>query len=185
MSSNLPEFTDLIAQAEHTAYHLEMRDMYTPQGAVFVDWLAGVPIEYERHTDWVELVGETIGRGVDWRRIRIVSEPVTDFIRYEWETTTIVNVPAGEKVRWLPRRLANDLLLPGNDFWVFDNKLVRFTHFKGDGSWGPHELCDDPAIVKMCTDAFLKVWDRAIDHADYVPEWENAGKVGPQLQEQN
>ena len=174
MSSNLPEFSELIGRAKRSALHLEMRDMYTPKGAVFVDWQAGVPIEFDRHQDWADLVGETIGRGVDWRRARIVSEPVTDFIRYEWETTTIVNVPAGEKVRWMPRSGASDLLLPGNDFWVFDGELVRFTHFAGDGSWGPHELTDDPAIVKMCTDAFEAVWDRAIDHANYVPEWNGA-----------
>lgn len=169
MSSNLPAFAELIAKTERSALHLEMRDMYTPYGAVYVDWKAGKPIEFDRHQDWVDLVGITIGRGVDWRRARIISEPVTDFIRYEWETTTIVNEPAGEKVRWLPRRLASDLLLPGNDFWVFDDRLVRFTHFAGDGSWGPHELTDDSAIAKTCTDAFNAVWERAIDHKDYKP----------------
>ncbi|MGH3310351.1 MAG: DUF6879 family protein [Streptomyces sp.] len=169
MSSNLPAFKELISQAQHSAIHLEMRDMYTPQGAVFVDWQAGKPIEYDRHLDWVELVQETVNRGVDWRRLRIVSEPVTDFIRYEWETTTIVNVPAGEKVRWLPRRQVSDLLFPGNDFWVFDGRLVRFTHFAGDGSWGPHELTEDSAVAKMCTDAFNAAWERGIDHADYEP----------------
>lgn len=30
------------------------------------------------------------------------------------------NVKAGEEVRWLPRRQASDLALPGNDFWLFD-----------------------------------------------------------------
>ncbi|GAA1513538.1 hypothetical protein GCM10009677_53260 [Sphaerisporangium rubeum] len=168
-TTTVPEFKDLIAQTRFSALHLEMRDQYTPKGAVFVDWKAGVPIELERHQAWVDLVGETIGRGVDWRRARIVSEPVTEFIRYEHETTTIVNVPAGENVRWLPRRFASDLLLPGNDFWVFDEKLVRFTHFTGDGAYGPHELTDDPRIVKACLEAFEAVWARAIDHKDYEP----------------
>jgi hypothetical protein len=52
---------------------------------------------------------------------------------------------------------------------VFDDRLVRFTHFAGDGSWGPHELTEDPEIVKICTEAFAAVWERAIDHKDYVP----------------
>jgi hypothetical protein len=177
MSSNFPEFKELIATARHSAIHLETRDMYTPMGPVFVDWQAGKPIEYDRHLDWVQLVQETVGRGVDWRRARIVSEPVTDFIQYEWETTTIVNAAAGEKVRWLPRRLASDLLLPGNDFWVFDDKLVRFTNFAGDGSWGPHVLNEDPEIIRMCTTAFEAVWERAIDHAEYVPDWQPGEKI--------
>lgn len=167
--TGVAEFSDLIADTKVSAVHLEMRDMYTPQGAVYVDWKAGMPIELERHSAWVELVRETVARGVDWRRARVVSEPVTDFIRYEHETTTIVNVPAGEKVRWLPRRLASDIFLPGNDFWVFDDRLVRFTHFTGDGAYGPHELSEDPALVKRCAEAFAAVWDRAIDHASYHP----------------
>lgn len=178
MSSNLPAFKELIGQAKHSAIHLEMRDTYTPKGPVFVDWQAGKPIEYDRHLDWVELVQETLARGVTWRRLRIVSEPVTDFIRYEWETTTIVNVPAGEDVRWLPRSRVSDLLFPGNDFWVFDGRLVRFTEFHGDGSWGPHSLNEDPAIAKMCTDSFEAAWERGIDHADYTPEWTPAGSNG-------
>ncbi|GAA3150457.1 hypothetical protein GCM10010521_42620 [Streptomyces rameus] len=178
MSSDLPAFTDLIRQAKYSAIHLETRDMYTPKGPVFVDWQAGKPIEFDRHQDWVDLVGETVGRGVDWRRARIVSEPVTDFIQYEWETTTIVNVPAGEKVRWLRRKDASDLMLPGNDFWVFDDSLVRFTHFAGDGSWGPHEFSEDPALIRRCTEAFEAVWQRAVDHADFTPEWHPEGFEG-------
>ncbi|MEV5503578.1 DUF6879 family protein, partial [Nonomuraea fuscirosea] len=29
-----------------------------------------------------------------------------------------MNIKAGELVRWLARRQASDLLLPGNDLWV-------------------------------------------------------------------
>ncbi|MCX4445145.1 hypothetical protein OHA46_31500 [Streptomyces sp. NBC_00708] len=169
MSSNFPAFAELIAQTEHSALHLEMRDVYTPKGPVFVDWQKGVPIEYDRHGDWIDLVQGAITRGIDWRRARIVSEPVTDFIQYEWETTTIVNVPAGEKVRWLPRQNASDLLLPGNDFWVFDDSLLRWTTFHGDGSWGPHAFSEDPKLIRQCKEAFESVWARAVDHADYTP----------------
>jgi hypothetical protein len=171
MSNVVPPFKDLIANTSHTAYHLELRDVYTPQSQLYVDWLAGTAIVPEEHADWFEIVGEAVGRGVDWRRARVVSEPVTDFIRFEWEAAGVINTPAGEKVRWLPRARASDLLLPGNDFWVFDNRLVRFTCFAGDGSYGPHELTDDPAVVKLCTDAFAAVWERSIEHADYEPVW--------------
>ncbi len=56
-------------------------------------------------------------RGVIIRRTRIVSEPVSEYIRWEHEITS-ANAEAGEDVRWLPPRRASDLLLPGNDFWV-------------------------------------------------------------------
>ena len=104
------------------------------------------------------------------RRARIVSEPVTPYIRFEYEVTDSMNVAAGEQVRWLPRLRASDLALPGNDCWVFDDRLVRFGHFAGDGTVIGHELSGNPAVIKLCATAFTAVWERAIDHKDYQPD---------------
>jgi len=72
-------------------------------------------------------------------------------------------------VRWLPRRLTSDLCLPGNDFWLFDNRLIRFHLFSGVGEIVEDELCSDPAVIGMCMAAFESVWERAIPHAAYKP----------------
>ena len=98
-----------------------------------------------------------------------MSEPITDYIRYEYEIADDNNIAPGERVRWLPRRRASDLCLPGNDFWVFDDRLVRFGHFTGDGEFVENELSDDPAVIRLCASAFEAVWERAIPHADYRP----------------
>ena len=37
-----------------------------------------------------------------------------------------------------------DLCLPGNDFWVFDDRLVRFSHFAGNGEFLEDELSRRP-----------------------------------------
>jgi hypothetical protein len=103
------------------------------------------------------------------RRARIISEPVTPYIRFEYDVTDSMNIAAGEQVRWLPRRRASDLALPGNDFWVFDDRLVRFGYFAGDGTRLGHEVTAEPAVVKLCAAAFEAVWERAIDHKDYRP----------------
>jgi hypothetical protein len=110
-----------------------------------------------------------VARGIKFRRARIVSEPLADFIKFEYAITSDLNIAAGEQVRWLPRRRASDLCLPGNDLWVFDNRFIRFSHFAGNGEFLEDELCDDPAVVKMCARAFEAVWDRAIPHAEYRP----------------
>jgi hypothetical protein len=81
--------------------------------------------------------GATLARGVVMRRARIVSEPVTDYIRWEHAVTPL-NLDAGEQVRWLPRRHASDIPLPGNDFWLIDGRLAMFHFFTGDGDWADH-----------------------------------------------
>jgi len=167
--AKVPPFSELIAATTASAVHLEMRDAYTPDDQRFLDWLAGKPLPEQANPEWSALVRTHAARGVRFRRARVVSEPIAPFIRFEYEITATVNIAAGEQVRWLPRRRASDLCLPGNDFWVFDDRLVRFGYFAGDGEFLEHELADDPAVVRLCAAAFEAVWERAVPHAKYRP----------------
>jgi hypothetical protein len=172
MSQNVPSFDELLDGAEHTAVHLEMRDAYgvTSEADDFARWKA----TGERDTDpdspywgpWTRLIRRTVARGVVVRRARIVSEPVSDYIRYE-HASTIVNLEAGEQVRWLARRRASDIALPGNDFWLIDGRLIRWNHFTGDGASGGGEISEDSAAAKLCAEAFEAVWARAVPHENY------------------
>jgi hypothetical protein len=116
---------------------------------------------------WTSLVRETVARGVRMRRARIVSEPVTDYIRWEHALTT-VNIAVGEQVRRLPRRLASDIALPGNDLWLIDDRRVMFHWFTGDGDWAGHEFNTDPDVVKTAVTAFGTVWERGSDHEKFT-----------------
>ncbi|WP_371781669.1 DUF6879 family protein [Streptosporangium subroseum] len=161
-------FDEMLATARHSAVHLEMRDTYVPDDPSFIAWQGGPAYDRtERERDWHRLIGEVHGRGVHVRRARIVSEPVTDYIRFEHSVTDSMNIAACESVRWLPRRQASDLALPGNDFWVFDDHLVRIGFFDGVGHYLGDEVTKDPALIKLCLTAFETVWDQAIDHAEY------------------
>ena len=122
-----------------------MRDAYVPGDPSFIAWQGGPPYDRtQREADWHALIGGARARGVVVRRARIISEPVTPYIRFEYDVTDSMNIAAGEQVRWLPRRRASDLALPGNDFWVFDDRLVRFGHFAGDGTGLGHEMTRRP-----------------------------------------
>jgi hypothetical protein len=149
---------------------MELRDSYTPADPDWLDWQAGKRFDpAERWSGWSDLVGDTVVRGVGIRRVRIVSEPVTDYIRFEYDVTSAHNVEAGEEVRWLPRRKAAGLLLPVSDFWVFDGRVVLWNHFAGDGSWVGEERDDDPSVTKSCAASFVAAWERAVPHEDYRP----------------
>lgn len=161
-------FIELMQGCTVSAVHLEMRDFYTPKDLDYLRWRAGDRFDpAERWPEWIELVSGVVARGVVVRRARIVSEPVTDYIRYEHGLTERLNIGSGELVRWLPRRRTSDLCLPGNDFWVFDNRLVLFNHFAGDGSSGDKELREEPAVINLCASAFEAVWERAVPHQEY------------------
>lgn len=160
----------LFRAASSSAWHMELRDSYTPADPDWLDWQAGKRFDpAERWSGWSDLVRATVARGVGVRRVRIVSEPVTDYIKFEYDVTGSHNITAGEEVRWLPRLKASGLLAPVNDFWVFDGQVVLWNHFAGDGSWVGEERADDPDLAKSCATAFAEAWERAIPHEDYRP----------------
>ncbi|MFJ2478437.1 DUF6879 family protein [Streptomyces sp. NPDC087659] len=166
-----PSFEDLLDSAQSHALHLELRDVYAvgEEREVYDAFLrdGSVPADDSAYwSGWLPLVERTVARGVTVRRARIVSEPVTDYIRFE-HAITDANLRAGEQVRWLPRRRASTLALPGNDFWLIDDRLVRWNLFSGDGQALEPDHTDDPHAVKLCAEAFRTAWDLATDHADY------------------
>ncbi|OQD56190.1 hypothetical protein BM536_011075 [Streptomyces phaeoluteigriseus] len=167
--NSIPEFAELLACTAKRAVHLEMRDEYFSNPR-FEAWQNGDRIDWDDRSAWWrpyhQDIANAVARGVQVRRARVVSEPVTDYIAWEHYQTR-ANVEAGEQVRWLPRRQAWDLLLPGSDLWMFDDQLMRVHHFSGDGEWIGKELCDDPAVITQHAAAFQQVWERAIPHDEY------------------
>jgi len=112
-------------------------------------------------------VRPVVDRGVDFRRARVVSEPVSKYIRHEYELTPLAALAAGERVRWLARSKADALRLPANDFWLVDD-VVLFSHFSGDGVRVGTGV-GSPEAVAFCVEAFEGVWRLGVDHGDYRP----------------
>src|SRR5207247_7235102 len=50
---------------------------------------------------------------------------------------------AGRTLLTPARSFRDDLLLPGNDCWVFDNQRVQFNYFSGIGDFLAAELSDE------------------------------------------
>lgn len=169
MPSNARIFDDLLVGAKRSAVHLELRDIYYSNPR-FEAWRQGHRVDWGDRTSWWrpfhQQIADAVSRGVSIRRARVISEPVTEYIRWEHYVTQ-ANVAAGESVRWLPRQHTSDLLLPGNDFWLFDDTMVKVHHFSGGGDFLRDEFLDDPRLVQLCADTFERVWDRAVPHEQY------------------
>ncbi len=167
------QWTELFGSCEHSAWHLETRDWYgvdDEQGR-YARFLATGRRDHEaeaperRH--WLDLMRATTAAGRQVRRARIVCEPLSDYMRFS-HAGTQPSIDAGEDVRWLPRRRASRIALPGNDFWLFDRERVLFNFFTGAGRSAGHELAADTDAVLLCQSAFEAVWAVAIPHARFT-----------------
>jgi hypothetical protein len=163
----VPTLDDLLTNASRRVFHLEMRDLYDESGWLQT-WRRGEPYDWSAaFAPWIAKVRPVVARGVDFRRARVVSEPASEYIRYEHELTPFAAVAAGERVRWLSRSKADGLRLPANDFWLVDDVLL-FSHFSGDGVRVGTGV-GDPDSLAFCVEAFENVWRLGLDHRDYQP----------------
>lgn len=162
----------LLSSAQRTAFHLEQRDVWQFFGdddrASYDAFAATGTAETGFLDGWCRLVAEAAARGVEFRRLRIVSEPVTGYVRWE-HALTGANIAAGEQVRWLPRAACTDLLIVPVDFWIIDSRVVRFGHFSGDGDLAGHQVRDETAISALVAECFEQAWARGVLHDDYTP----------------
>ncbi|QIS24636.1 DUF6879 family protein [Nocardia terpenica] len=164
------EFDRLLTDFEQESVHLEMRDAYGTAVELphMAQWEAGEPDDLEWLQGWCSQLCEhrAVGRSV--RRARIVSEPLSDYQRWSYSIAHPM-VDAGEDIRWVPRRLVSSVAFPGNDFYLFDNRLVVFLHYAGNGLGTDKVTSTDPHDIQLCRMAFEGVWPLAIPHREYKP----------------
>jgi hypothetical protein len=131
-------------------------------------WAAGEPDDLAWLNDWCDTLRAHCAAGRSVRRARIVSEPLSDYQRWSYSIAHPM-VEAGEDIRWVPRRLVSSIGVPGNDFYLFDDRLVVFLIYSGDGLNADYQSSTDPADIHLCRTAFQAVWRLAIPHRDYKP----------------
>ncbi|MCK7626191.1 hypothetical protein MUU72_24310 [Streptomyces sp. RS10V-4] len=164
-----PTFAEVLKDTERSAVHLESRDTYFDNERLAA-WRRGERVNWDDRASWWrpfhESIATAVARGVVVRRLRVVSEPASEYIRWEHHVTR-ANTEAGELVRWLPRRRATNLAVPANDYWLFDDRLARVHHFAGDGSLVEDEFNSAPATVTFLSEAFEALWEHGIPHEEY------------------
>lgn len=147
---------------------LELRDRYAVDDELFDAWRRGDQTTVTEKLDpWREKVAAEVAAGRRLRRVRVVSEPLSEYQRMLFDTSG-PGVDAGEELRWLPRRATSALPLPGNDCFVLDDKVI-FNVLGGNDERTEIQLHTEPAVVQFCKDAFAGAWALAIPHREYEP----------------
>ncbi|CAM4225248.1 DUF6879 domain-containing protein [Nocardia ninae] len=164
------EFERLLGEFVVESVHLETRDTYRTAAELphLAQWTAGELDDLAWLQGWCETVRDHVAAGRSVRRARIVSEPLSEYQRWS-NSIAGPMVEAGEDIRWVPRRLMSSVAIPGNDFYLLDNRLVIFLHYAGSGVATDQVTSRDPHDIQLCRNAFEAVWRLSIPHRDYRP----------------
>jgi hypothetical protein len=128
-------------------FRLETLDYYDApnEHEPYARFLAGQPADWTWREPWKRLVRDVRASGRIMQRVHVVSEPVSDYIRFELLHVYPANVDAGEDVRILGREHAREIGILGiGDFWLFDDSLAAILIYDDGGSVGRVELEDRP-----------------------------------------
>jgi hypothetical protein len=142
------EFVQFARSYKHTAWRLEVRDNYAdPDEAEDVRrFVAGEPTDESWMDDWLGLILRRTLDGQQIGRVRVVSEPWSDYTRFGLHLSRL-NVAAGEDIRYLSRDRAKELELPEYDYWLLDShKMCILRHDEHDVLLGA-DIITDPAVV--------------------------------------
>lgn len=159
---------DPFRACQRSAFHLEVRDAYTTatESEPLRRFLSGepTPTDYAERP-WVQFMRETVARGVTVSRVRVVTEPHSDYQRWLLSITA-GNVAAGEDIRYVPRHQAADV--PSDDWWLFDDQQVAFNLVDEGGRPTGMAVTTDPGIVRYCLGVQNRLWELAIPFVDYA-----------------
>ena len=144
------EFGRLVQGFEHTAFRLETRERYLDdeEREPVRRFLAGEPPDDAWFMDWYDAVRQLTAEGRRMERVRVVSEPHSDYTRFGIDLASRLKVPSGEDIRYLPRDRARELGLPDEDFWLLDSSRVLVLHFDGDVLLGAELVTDAAEVVR-------------------------------------
>jgi hypothetical protein len=168
-STSEADFDELLATFERSSVHLETRDAYGTAVELphMAKWASGEPDDLAWLESWCDTLRRHVAAGRTVRRARVVSEPLSDYQRWS-HSIAYPMVAAGEDIRWVPRRLLSSIPIPGNDFYVLDNRLVVFLLYAGNGLAVDRVTSTRPADIELCRSAFETVWRLAIPHREYA-----------------
>ncbi|GAA4552529.1 DUF6879 family protein [Amycolatopsis samaneae] len=162
-------FSAYFRDYERSAWRFETQPTYTipSEQPSIARFLAGKPKPAGHNDDWHERVRNWVAAGRAFGRVRTVRQPLTDYQRYQLAWSIPGNVEAGEDIRILDLT-ENDLALPDQDFWLFDDSTVVHLNFNTDGTLTNIELVDNPDLPK-----YLAWRETALKHAvpftEYAP----------------
>jgi hypothetical protein len=140
------DWDDCFDSMRREAWRLETRPVYAvPQEAERLKrFLAGDKSPDDYTSAWMDDLRRWRSEGKRVGRVHVVTRPLSDYLRFEFEFYYRHHIRAGEDIRILDLTNTDNPGLPDQDFWMFDESRVVLMHYRQDGAQIGRELWQGP-----------------------------------------
>jgi hypothetical protein len=110
---------------------------------------------------WQEMIAGHVEAGRSCRRVHVVSQELSDYLRYEIAGPYARSAAAGEQIRLLTTETGTwPEGVPTYDFWLFDDEVWIMDYAPG-GRFERLYIDDDPDVVNEHRQAAVTAWAAA------------------------
>ncbi|HVK21246.1 MAG TPA: hypothetical protein VM677_07785 [Actinokineospora sp.] len=160
--------TDLVDDARTECWRWECQSDYSAIDSTLMRrWRAGLGRDPAADVDWIEFVGRLRRRGVRFERLRMLTDPPTEYLRMQLDFSAM-NVTAGEDLRWIPAASAAGA--PTYDFYLLDD-TVAVLRFGATGHLTSVRVSTDPDLVHHHRAWRDCLWINAVPHDRMTEVW--------------
>jgi hypothetical protein len=160
------DFRDLLRSFRRTAFYFEAQETYALdyEAADLKQFIAGSPApppEISWWRPWLDQITELTRQGKRIVRVRIISEPPSDYQRWGlWALPW--HARAGEKISYIQRSRTEEIGLPlVHDWWLLDDERLIVMRYNDAGEVAGKSLNTDPDTI-----ASYRMWrDLAVREA--------------------
>jgi len=163
------DFASLFTSFQRSAFRLEIRDRYNvpEETEPFRLFLQGRVPDPSWTREWTQVVSANTSAGKVMRRVRLVREPLSDYLRFELSCGYPNNVTAGEQIAVLVVQ-SDPPQLPAHDFWLFDDSAVGVMSYDDGGHFlGVQVVTEPQAVARYCRSRDLAL-ELAMPYSQYI-----------------
>lgn len=133
---DLDKFGNMFSTAQKSAFRLELLDVYSvpEEEAFFNTYLASPrslpPADF--NSDWKMMLEEARARGLEHSRVRVLRQPVTDYLKFEISWGYRESLKLGERIKVITTdsiiNFKTEVPLL-KDFWLFDERQCYLVEY--------------------------------------------------------
>jgi hypothetical protein len=131
--------------------------------------MSGEPDDLPWMQGWLDMLRAATAEGRHFARVRVVSQPLTDYNRFGLAVSRHNNA-AGENIRYLARDQARVAGLPDHDYWLFDSRLLVRMHFDDADVFVGGEVIEEPTEIVQANYWRDAAWHHAVRRDDFATE---------------